>query len=282
MGVISLKVEAVNQYYIVNGAELEVTETEEFQHIEGPLIYEVNRVMDGVVLFEEGHIKRLKDSIEMMGHKMQFSEAEISEMMKKLIEINKVENQNIKIVYGDLEKESHKILIYFVSSHYPRKDLYERGVKTILFESERENPNAKVVNQTLRDRVNEEMAAESAFEALLVDEEGFITEGSKSNFFYIIGDKLYTPPAEKVLLGMTRREVIAAAEEKDIELSERPLSVDEIEDIDGAFVTGTSIDALPIESIGEIELDTARNEVMKSIIDGYNSRVQDYIAKKKA
>jgi branched-chain amino acid aminotransferase len=277
-----LKLDAVNEYFILNGSERKVEDSAGVQEVEGPLVYEVNRVKEGVVLFEEGHINRLKESIEMMGYEIQFSEDEISDMMKKLIAVNRVDNQNIKIVYGDLKKESHKILVYFVDSVYPERDVYEKGIKTILFESERENPNAKIVNQTLRDRINEQIGRENAFEALLVDGEGFITEGSRSNFFYILEGKLYTPPAEKVLLGMTRREVIASAEEKGIDLTERPLLADEIESLEGAFITGTSIDALPIGSIGDVKLETAKSELMKSIMDGYNSRVEDYIAKKKA
>lgn len=276
-----LSIEAVNKYYISDGKLLETENTEEFKSIRGPLVYEVNRVMDGVVLFEEGHVKRLKDSLEMLGQEMQYSEDQVGQLMAQLIEANEVENQNIKIVYGNLDDREHKMLLYFVKSHYPDRSVYSKGVKTILFESERENPNAKVVDQSLRDRINEKMAEEGAFEALLVDENGYITEGSRSNFFYIVDGKLYTPPAEKVLLGITRREVIAAAQERGIELEEKPLRAADIDSVDGAFVTGTSIDALPIAQVGDMLLDTANNKIMKSIIEGYSKRVEDYIAKKK-
>ena len=74
---------------------------------------------------------------------------------------------------------------------YPSKEYYKKGVKVILYYGERENPNLKVVSTAFRAKVAEKMKEANAHEALLVDRHGFITEGSKSNFFGI-KDKLFS------------------------------------------------------------------------------------------
>ena len=80
-----------------------------------------------------------------------------------------------------------------------RDRLYTEGVKTILYYGERENPNAKIVNDNFRAKVTEEIKKSNAFEAILVDRNGLITEGSKSNIFAIKDGKLITAKAEAVL-----------------------------------------------------------------------------------
>ena len=88
---------------------------------------------------------------------------------------------------------------------------------------------------------------------LLVNSNGYITEGSRSNFFAVFGDLLVTPPAQQVLEGITRKMVIRLAKENSIKFEERPIHSSEIEKMDGAFITGTSTKVLPIAKIGDYE-----------------------------
>ncbi len=78
---------------------------------------------------------------------------------------------------------------------------------------------------------------------------GFITEGSRSNFFAVFGNSLITPPANQVLKGITRKMVISLAINNGIELIERPIHYSEIDKMNGAFITGTSLKVLPINAI---------------------------------
>lgn len=277
-----MKNEANRSYYLANGKEFKADDDSQFERVTGPYIYEVIRVIDGVPLFEEAHIERMEKSIEALGYQMKKQKSEISSDMKRLVESNGVQNQNIKLIYGELESEDQLLISFFVESHYPDESVYKNGIKTILFESERENPNAKVMNVDLRNRVAEELKSQGAFEALLVDEGGNITEGSKSNFFFIKDGKLCTPPGEKVLLGITRSEIIKSASEKGIELAEATIAAKDVASLEGAFISGTSIDALPIRSIGNVELGTLECDIMKSIMQGYDEKVKNYIKGKKS
>ncbi len=276
-----MKNEAVRDYYVSNGKEFKSNDDTEFEKVSAPYIYEVIRVIDGVPLFEEGHVDRLKKSLESKGYEMKKSEKEISDDMKKLIEINGVENQNIKLIYSDLDSEDQNLLAFFVDSHYPAPEVFEKGIKTILFESERKDPNAKVMDVDLRQRVSDALKENDAFEALLVDNSGNVTEGSRSNFFFIKDGELLTPPGDTCLLGITRQEVIAAAEEMGISLREETLAAADIDKLEGVFITGTSNDALPISIVDDIEVPTVKSEIMQKIMKRYDEKVKQYIAEKK-
>ncbi|MDO5707916.1 MAG: aminotransferase class IV [Andreesenia angusta] len=276
-----MKSEVKRDFYLMNGKKIESNNIEFLDKVSAPYIYEVIRVIDGVALFSEAHIDRLRESLRSSGYELKLKNSDLISDMNRLIELNGVINQNIKIVCTGFEKEDFDIFMYFILSHYPAKEVYSTGIKTILFKSERENPNAKVMNKELRQRVNKKLQETGAFEALLVDDNGYITEGSRSNFFFIKDNGLYTPPADTVLMGITRKEVIASARELGIELKEERLKANEIDKLDGVFITGTSNDALPIRYIDDIEIMTAENDIMKSIIKKYNEKVKIYIDERK-
>ena len=83
-----------------------------------------------------------------------------------------------------------------------------------------------------------------------------ITEGSRSNIFFIRGNEAYTTPSEAVLLGVTRTKVIAACEDAGIKVNEVYTSKDEIGSYEAAIVCGTSPKVLPIADFGGIAMDT--------------------------
>ena len=85
--------------------------------------------------------------------------------------------------------------------------------KNDLYFGERENPNAKIINLSFREKVNKKIREKNAYEAILVDRKGYITEGSKSNIFMIKDNMLLTSPVKAVLPGVTRGEIIDIAEE---------------------------------------------------------------------
>ena len=156
-----------------------------------------------------------------------------------------------------------------------------KGIHTILHEAERDNPNVKVIAATFRDKVNKSIENAGAYEALLVNNKGEITEGSKSNVFFVKDDVFYTAPAEDVLVGITRSRIIQLCLKLGYNIVEQPISVDFLEDIDGLFLTGTSPKVLPIASINERKYNSAGNSAIRAIHDAYNKLINDYIDKNK-
>lgn len=115
--------------------------------------------------------------------------------------------------------------------------------------------------------------AAGANEALFCDPNQFILEGSTTNVFAIIRERLITPlPDQLVLDGIMRREVIKTAAELGIQTSERKLHKDELEDADEMFITNSLIDILPLASIDGRVIN--RGDYWKSLLKTLWMRIE--------
>ncbi|MFW5649232.1 MAG: aminotransferase class IV [Candidatus Alkaliphilus sp. MAG34] len=273
--------EVAKDYFLYNNDVLPSEEFDIEKTTVYPSVYEVIRVIDGVPLFFEEHINRLWSSVKLLGYKQPYDNATIREHILKLLEINKCYDYNVKIIINALDSEKPNLFVYYVVSNYPAADLYEKGVHTILYEAERDNPNVKVIAATFRDRVNESIKIADAYEALLVNNKGEITEGSRSNVFFVKDNTFYTAPAEDVLVGITRTRIIQLCLKLGYKVMEEPIRIDFLESIDGLFLTGTSPKVLPIATIDDREYNSVKNSAIKAVHDAYNKLIDDYIEENK-
>jgi len=164
----------INDYFIKNDEAYERAEFQDIYVVEGKCIYEVIRVIDKSPLFLNEHLHRLENSLKLEEKKNFISMDIVKEYIGKLITLNRVESGNLKLV---INKDN--LFIFFIKHSYPTKDMYSDGVKTILYFGERHNPNAKVIDNSFREKVNEKIVTSGSYEAILVNHEGYITEGSK-------------------------------------------------------------------------------------------------------
>ena len=88
-----------------------------------------------------------------------------------------------------------------------------------------------------------------AEEALMLDNEGYVAEGSGENFFMVRGDKIYTPELTSCLDGITRATIFTLAEELGYTITERRITRDEVYVADEAFFTGTAAEVVPIREL---------------------------------
>jgi len=275
-----LKPEAIKKYYMANGRLISTDDLDIFYSIEKPPIYEVIRVIDGIPLFLEDHLERMRISGELVGVSINRSDEEIEKDIMKLIEANGVENLNIKLLCANIEGEGQALLAYFIKSFYPPEEYYRDGIHTILFHHERENPNAKVLKSSFKEEVAKKLEENKAFEALLVNNDGYITEGSRSNMFFVKENKIYTAPKGTVLLGITRQHIMEVCKELSIEVVEENIHVDDLDRLEGAFMSGTSVNVLPISTIEDIRLNSVNNHIIRKIAKGYENKMKEYIKSK--
>ena len=241
--------------------------------MENKTIYEVLRVINGKPIFLETHLRRMKNSFRLINEKFKLSYEEISINIDNLIKTENKSEGNIKITYGVHEKI---LKIFFIEHSYPSEEMYESGVKTILYFGERENPNAKIVNENFRKNVNDEIKDKNAYEAILVDNNGYITEGSKSNIFMVKDNELLTSPIKAVLPGVTRGEIINIAGKLGIKIKEVEYKYLDIDKLDGMFISGTSPKVLPIRLVNNISMDP-NNSIIKKIMLKYDNQINLYI-----
>lgn len=250
-----------------------LVETEHFVPPANEGIYEVIRVISSVPLFVEDHLSRFFHSAKISGVDTGLDNEKIESVLRELIKVNNVSEGNILVSYGE------KFTAFFVPHKYPSENLYVTGVSCGLLVGERKNPNAKVMQPSIRNKANEMLENGKLYEVFLVNQKNRITEGSRSNVFFIEGKKLVTSPADEVLTGITREKVINLASGLNIAVIEKSVSPDELKKYDSAFITGTSPKILPVKNIGNQMFDPG-NELLKLLMGKYNRLIEAYIAER--
>jgi branched-chain amino acid aminotransferase len=267
--------ECIGKYYFDNG---ELTDSSKFNSIpvyEGDTIYEVLRIIDCVPLFFEDHFERLSESTRLSDKMMLAGAGELKKQIDELCRLNLIGNGNVKISFlYHPEKEISRVC--FIETQYPRKEMYETGIDVVLYEAERSNPSAKVFNYRLRASVFQALVQKQAYEALLVNREDCITEGSRSNVYFIKGNIIITADDINVLGGITRKYINSICKKNGIELDLRCMPVSELGMIDSVFISGTSPHILPVRSI-EKHFYNVDHSLLRQLYRDYCDVVRNYI-----
>jgi branched-chain amino acid aminotransferase len=262
--------------FICDGFIKPVTEFEECYGHPSKYIYEVFRVQSGIPVFIEDHLNRLWKTAELENVKLPFSRNTMLADIVTLIQTNPTGEGNIKIFIG-LPVHSPIIrLAYFTPHQYPSAEQFNIGVAVSLFQAERDNPNAKVMDVALRNTTDVAKKEEDVYEVLLVDRHGYITEGSRSNVFFIKNNLLITPPNESVLEGITRKRIMQICDEEGIAVSEQKVHFSELNNLDAAFISGTSRRVLPICNIDGQSFN-ASNHFIRQLQQLFEANVAQYL-----
>lgn len=137
--------------------------------------------------------------------------------------------------------------------------LYDDGVRAVTVPWGRELPQVKAVSYLASTMARRHAFSRGADEALFTDPgRRHVLEGSASNLFAVVGGALVTPPAEAILVGVTRQVVLEAAVEAAIHVDERPLTVAELTAADEAFLTATTREVVPLVAVDERPIGSGR------------------------
>jgi branched-chain amino acid aminotransferase len=229
---------------------------------EGVRAYKTDK---GTAIFRlQEHTERLFNSAHILQMKMPFSKQEIADAMCAAVRENKLESAYIRPMafYG---AEAMGIAAKTLSTHvicaawswgaYMGEEALTKGirVKTSSFSRHHVNitmckakANGNYMNSIL---AHQEAAQDGYDEALLLDVDGFVAEGSGENVFIIRKGKLYTPDLTSALEGITRDTIVQLAKELGIEVIEKRITRDEVYCADEAFFTGTAAEVTPIREL---------------------------------
>jgi len=262
----------------------EIFELSEIAHLSEKYfsIYEIVRVEQSVPLFLDNHLERLFHSLALEGLSINETKQMLDEKVYSLIKTNQYSNGKIKFVfYFPLypQSNSYHYLIYFTEAIFPEKDQYKYGVDVGICQAVRNDPNAKVMNTEARKLADQRIKQTDVFEVLLSDNEGYITEGSRSNVFFIFKDKLVTPPDEAVLQGIARKNVLEICNENDISLEIRKVHQSELKQAESVFLTGTSLKVLPVREIQKIKY-RVKSKLLVFLMSAYDQKIEKHINNK--
>ena len=270
--------ECISDFYMLNNELISSTSFNDKLFLGSKSLYTVIRVIDGVALFWEAHYERLIKSSEKAGLSLWLNKSEIKSTIDQLISKNFFLTGNIKLVFNFENDSNNKrsFITYYCPHHYPTENLYKNGITTLTLNAERINPNIKLINQNLREQTNRLIKEKNAYEIILVDRQGNITEGSRSNIFMIKNNEIITPPVKDVLPGITRACVLKICNSLKLKVSEKKIHKSQIKELDGVFISGTSPKVLPVYKIDNFTF-TSENILLHKIMKEYDKMISDYI-----
>ena len=267
---------ACTELFYMADDELIKTSLFDIQELEkGKSIYEVIKIINGKGLFIQEHIVRLHNSALLIDKKIWLSDKEIIEKVNKIVIINKLRTGRLKFVFR-FYKNKDKFISFFLNKIEPSKNSYISGVKLVTTKTERSSPNIKIINYSLRTYIKTLIKEKNAFEALLINTSENITECSKSNFFLIKKNIVYTPPAKNILQGITRDYIFRICSELGIKIVEKTIKQSEIEQFNSAFISGTSIGILPVRRIDNTNY-SVKNKILEKISNQYQKIIEEYL-----
>jgi len=241
-------------------------------------IYEVIRIIDEIPLFLEEHIERLYNTAIKSGVFKLPDYDTITKLILKTISYQERTTGNIKLIFTIIEPNRQPNCdLNFIPHFYPSRDNYASGVKAGLMEAERPNPQLKIVYADVRNKADLLILKEKVFEVLLVDHNGNITEGSRSNVFFVKNNQLFTSPDEKVLNGITRGKILKLCAMHNIQITKKDIPVTGLEQFEGVFLTGSSPKVLPVSAIGGIHFNPSA-ALIRRIMLLYDKEIIKYLA----
>lgn len=242
-------------------------------------IYEVFRVISGVPLFIEDHLIRLQNSLDSASIVCEANT--LLPQITQLITINSKATGNIKIIIWVSEEKKHHMMFYDQHA-YPTEQQFLDGVNIGILNSERLHPNVKLFDPDMRTKAAGLIAENNVYEILLQNNEGFVTEGSRSNIFFIHENQIFTPPSNQVLEGVTRKKIIEIINNQNIPFKETPIILDEVTNFDSIFITGTSRRVLPVKQIIPIEKQfNAAHPLIRNLQADFLNLCTSYIQNKR-
>lgn len=268
-----MKIEGVDKKVLINGKVLEMVFPYELVY-DGELIYEVVRIIDGYPLFWQEHLERMINSLELIHQPGKKIVDAIESNIRKYIEQRDLKNNNVKIIIGNFKDETFDYIVYYIPSYYPDEAFYQKGAKVVTLAHMRDNPNAKVINSQLTDKVIAIRKVTAAYEVALVNTDGVITEGSRSNLFFLKGDCVHVSQGHKILKGITMLKTIEILNQLGLSYKEDDVMQSELETYDACFMTSTSNNVLPIDSIDGYRFDSSHHVVIRTLMTAFDEVIK--------
>jgi len=207
------------------------------------------------------HYRRLHYSAEVMHLKLPYSVEELIDISYELLRQNNLSDAYIRpLVYGEPMMKllpPEQTNVFMCAWEWPRY-LGNDLLNIMISSYQRPNPKSTFINAKATGHyVNSILATHEAVsngydEALLLDINGNVAEGSGANFFYEKNGILYTPPKGSILMGITRATILEICQKNGIEVEETFFTPDVLPTADGAFFTGTAAEVAGIKAINGI------------------------------
>lgn len=259
----------------------------------GDSIYETLITFDKKLFRLEKHLNRLKNSAKLLNMDITVSEKDIVHYLQKTVDASNAENLKVRLVItrgvgvlsldptGDYQ--NNVVVIAIPRAENP-DGWYTKGVKVVIADVMRTSPKSVDPNAKSGNYLNNVMAYRQAreagaFEAIMLNQEGKITEATTSNIWIIKENKILTPPVEAGLLqGITRSTLFDLAKAKGYDISEQSLTPQDIQEADEMFLTSTSRFIVPVVQVDDHKVGSgAPGKLTLELLSLFKQEITDFL-----
>ncbi len=243
----------LGEKYVIDGKSTDLSEFDPDMSAE--IYYEVIRLIDGKFLFLQDHLRRLEHSLAGTGIPFPGPET-IRNSLRTLQSGNPFKEGNVRVCIQRTPEGVVHLLCYNITYFYPEPCMYKSGVQVMTYPHVRPHPNIKKWDDSFRMSVGRYIREMGIYEAILLNERGQLTEGSRSNLFLINPQhQLVSAPEEEILQGITRKYLLEICRREQVEVIHKPVPLVELNQYVSCFITGTSPKVLPVWQLDGTEFD---------------------------
>ena len=267
---------------------------------EGIRCYETGK---GSAIFRlDEHVERLFNSAHIFLMEIPYSKKEIKDAIVETVKVNKIKSCYIRplvyIGYGamGLYPKENPVSVSIAAwswGTYLGDEGLEKGIRIRTSSFIRNHVNANMTRgKVCGYYVNSQLAKKEAIstgydEALLLDTEGYVAEGSGENIFIVRNGVLKTTPLTSILEGITRSSILQIAEDEGVRIKEERFTRDELYISDEAFFTGTAAEVTPIREVDGRTIGVGRpgeitrkvQSIFFDIVKGKNNKYKSWLTR---
>ena len=229
-------------------------------------VYEVTSILDGKILAFDGHAKRLQRSLDELQMQNPISTEDLLEVHRELVKRNALKEGMIYLQIsrgnpGDRdfvfpsEDVKPTIVLFTQTANLLNSPKIATGMKVISVDDQRWARRDIKTTQLLFPSMAKMMAKAAGVDDAWLVEDGHVTEGSSNNAYIVKDGKIITRHlGSEILHGITRAAVLAYAEAAQMQIEERPFTIEEAKNADEAFITSASTFVMPVVEIDGVAL----------------------------
>ncbi|MEW6213824.1 MAG: branched-chain-amino-acid transaminase [Nitrospirota bacterium] len=261
----------------------------------GDGVYETMRVYDGVIFMLDGHLRRLYRSASMIGLTIPLEMDSLKTSIYDTLIANSLRNAYVRLTVSrgegsigldpELCPKPTIVIITQEMKDYP-KAFYEKGISLVIPKTRRNlkeaiNPSIKSLNFLNNILAKIEAKKRDAYEAIMLNTYGKLTEGTISNLFFYKEGILYTPSLEcGILDGITRGVVIDLALREGLKVKEGEFTREDIYSAAEVFITSTTLEVMPVSKVDDQKYTVGN--ITQLLHKAYREEVNVYVANVKA
>lgn len=235
----------------------------------GDAVYDVAGVLDGKLIDFEHHMQRYSNSLRKLDIESPLTRDQILQAFRRLVELNRLEEGLVymQVTRGVAERDfvwprglEPNVFMFTQEKTQAERDRGEHGVKLASADdirwARRDIKSVNLLGQVLAKKAAHDAGA---YEALMIDADGFVTECGSTSFFMVRDNRILTRAlSNHILPGVTRRAIIALCESNGIGLSETCFTLQQALDADEAFISGASSYIMPVVQIDDRDIGAGK------------------------